>query len=237
MPLQSQQIITLACQIAKTPGMISQAGQKLNAILQDLCENQDIELARKTTTFPFTTSSGPYTLPDDYLRARKGMVFYTYNGVPYFPVPIDLSEYDALVQQAGFNDFPRDFTTDMAQTPPTMLFWPPPSIPGIVATVRYYSQMPEIATPETSKDVPWFPNSNYLITRLAGEMMQLAGDDRAEAFLSDDDRMHPLGAGVLLRKYLQMKDDPEGKTNTVKLDRRLFGTNFNRLPNTKIVGW
>jgi hypothetical protein len=205
--------------------------------LSDLCQNYDLELARKTTTFAFSTSSGPYTLPADYLRARKGMVFYTYNGIPYFPVPIDISEYDSLVQQAGFADFPRDFTTDMAATPPTMYFWPPPSIPGIIVTVRYYAQMPDIATPESSTDTPWFPNDNYLITRLAGEIMQLTGDDRAEKFLGDSDDATPLGAGVLLRKYLKLKDDPEGKTSTVQLDRRRFGTNWNRLKNSKQVGW
>ncbi len=237
MPLQAQQIVTLAAQIAKVPGYTAQSGQKLNAILADLCQNYDLELARKTTTFPFTVSSGPYTLPANYLRARKGMVFYTYNGIPYFMVPIDISEYDSLVQQAGFNDFPRDFTTDMAASPPAMFVWPPPSIPGIVVTVRYYAQMPDIATPESSESVPWFPNDNYLITRLAGELMQIAGDDRAEKFLGDDPNTAPLGAGTLLRKYLQMQADPEGKTNTVKLDRRLFGTSFNRLSTTKIVGW
>ena len=146
-----------------------------------------------------------------------------YNGIPYFMVPIDISEYDALVQQAGFSDFPRDFTTDMAASPPTMLVWPPSSI-VVPVTVRYYAQMPDIVTPETSTDIPWFPNDNYLITRLAGEMMQLTGDDRAEKFLGDSDDATPLGAGVLLRRYLKLKDDPEGKTETVKLDRRLFGS-------------
>ena len=237
MPLQAQQIVTLACQIAKVPGMVSQAGMKLNAILQDLNQNYDLELARKTTTLTFNLgTSGPYPLPADYLRARQGMVFYTYNGIPYSMVPIDISEYDMLVQQAGFNDFPRDFTTDMAVSPPNMYVWPPSSI-VVPVTVRYYATMPDIAAPETSAAIPWFPNDNYLITRLAGEMMQIAGDDRAEKFLGDSDDATPLGAGVLLRSYLRMKDDPEGKTNTVKLDRRLFGTNFNRLPNTKIVGW
>lgn len=237
MALTAQQIVTLACQISKCPGFTSQAGQKLNAILRDLCQNYDLELARLTTTFAFTTSSGPYAMPADYLRSRKGMVFYMYNGIPYSMVPIDISEYDMLVQQAGFNDFPRDFTTDMAVSPPNMFVWPPPSIPGIIVTVRYYAQKPDITSPESSLALPWFPNDNYLITRLAGELMQLTGDDRVEKFLGDDPDTAPLGAGTLLRRYLQMKDDPEGKTNTVKLDRRLFGTSFSRLPNSKIVGW
>lgn len=213
------------------------AGQKLNGILQDLCQNYDLEVARGTTSIVFTSLSGPYALPSDYLRSRKGMVFYLFQGVPYSMVSIDLDEYDLLVQQQGFADFPRDFATDMAASPPNMYFWPPPSISGVAATVRYYKQMPDIATPETSSVVPWFPNQNYLITRLAGEMMQVAGDDRVEAYLSEDEERHPQGAGVLLRRYLKMKDDPEGRTNRVQLDRRLFGTAFSRLKNTKLVGW
>jgi hypothetical protein len=236
MGLQAQQIVALACQIAKVPGMVSQAGQMLNAILSDLCQNHDLELARKTTNFTFNGTSGPYAMPADYLRARKGMVFYMYSGIPYSMVSIDLDEYDLLVQQAGFNDFPRDFATDMAVTPPNMYVWPPPSI-SVPVTVRYYSQMPDIATPETSATVPWFPVTNYLVTRLAGELMQIADDERFEAYLSGNEDVHPNGAGVLLRQYLKLKDDPEGRVATVQLDRRRFGTNWSRLPNTKIVGW
>ena len=237
--------------------MINQAGQLLNAILQDLCQDYDLEAARKTTILtltptatavgsPLPLGSGPYALPTDYLRARKGMVFYTFQGVPYFMVPMDLSEYDALVQQQGFNDFPRDFTTDMAVSPPNLFVWPPTSITTPM-TVRYYSQMADIGLgaygasdnqpPQTSTVVPWFPNTNYLVTRLAGEMMKIADDSRCESFLSSDADRCPGGAGSILRHYLQMKDDPEGKTNVVKLDRRLFGTNFSRLPNTKLIGW
>lgn len=223
--------------MAKAPGMTVLAGQKLNSILQDLCQNYDLEVASGTTSVVFTTSSGPYPLPSDYLRSRKGMVFYLFDGQPYSMVSIDIDEYDLLVQQQGFADFPRDFATDMSVSPPAMFFWPPPSIPGIAAIVRYFKQMPDIATPETSTAIPWFPNENYLTTRLAGEMMQLTGDDRAEAFLSDDENLHPGGAGVLLRRYLKMKDDPEGRTNRVQLDRRLWGTNFSRLKNSKLVGW
>jgi hypothetical protein len=216
--------------------MTAQAGQKFNSILQDLCQNHDLEVARKTFVFTFRSDSGPYALPADYLRSRKGMVFYMYNGIPYSMVSIELEEYDMLVQQLGFHDFPRDFATDMAASPPTMFVWPPPSI-VVPCTVRYYAQMPDIDTPQSSVSIPWFPNSNYLVTRLAGELMQVTGDDRAEAFLSDNDQVHPLGAGTLLRRYLKLKDDPEGRADTVKLDKRLFGIGWSRLPNTKIIGW
>jgi hypothetical protein len=246
-PYTSAQIVALATQIAKVPGFTAQAGQFLNQMLEELCQNHDLEIARGVTTFTFgnvTTAapngifsqSGPYTLPSDYLRSRKGMVFYIYNGTPYSMVPIDIAEYDMLVQQAGFNDFPRDFTTDMEQSPPTMYVWPPPSI-VVPVTVRYFRQMPPITTPESSTVVPWFPDQTYLITELAGRLCQMADDDRWESFLSDDEDRHPGGSRVQLRRYLKMKDDPEGKVNTVELDRRRFGTNWNRLPNTKIIGW
>ena len=247
MAYNASQIVTLAVQMAKVPGFTSQAGQLLNLILQELCQDYDMESARGVTTFTFgntagpapngiVSASGPYTLPADYLRARRGMVFYIYNGVPYFMVPIEIEEYDALIQQAGFNDFPRDFATDMQQSPPTMYVWPPPSI-VVPVTLRYYRQMPDITTPETSIVVPWFPNQPYLITELTGRLCQLADDDRWQSFLSNDEEQHPGGSKVILRRWLQMKDDPEGKTNTVQLDRRRFGINWNRLPNTKIVGW
>jgi hypothetical protein len=238
MSLTAAQIVTLSCQIAKTSGMISQAGQQLNAVLSELCQTYDFSAARTITTFNFTGTSGPYNLPADYLRTLKGKQFYTYNGQPYFMVRIELDEYDALVQQPGFQDFPRDFTVDMAQSPPAEYVWPPPSI-AVPVTVRYQRQMPDITTPETSATVPWFPFQQYLITRLAGEMMQIADDDRANYFLTNDEKINAQGAGVLLRRYLNLKDDPEGRTKTVELDRRRFGIGgqFNRLPNTKSIGW
>ena len=55
MALTAAQIVTLANQAAKTSGMTSQAGQKLNAILQDLCMTYDLAQARKLTTFTFNT--------------------------------------------------------------------------------------------------------------------------------------------------------------------------------------
>jgi hypothetical protein len=246
--LTAAQIVTKACQIAKTPGFTLQGGDYLNLVLDNLCQDYDLELARGFTTFnlgatvgtypsiPAGSLSGPYPMPTDYLRARKGDVFYTYQGVPYFMTPIDLSEFDRLVQQQGFNDFPRDFTTDMALSPPVMLVWPPPSLVA-PTTVRYYKQMPTIVNPSTSSTVPWFPNQLYLITATAGLLMMDASDTRWQEYLSDDEDRYPMGAGSQLRRYLKMKDDPEGKTDMVTLDRRRFGVQFNRLPNTKLIGW
>lgn len=240
MALTAEQIVSLACQIAKVPGFVSQAGQLLNNILDDLCRNYDFDLAKTTYNFTFSTSinggAGPFPLPEDFLRADISDVFYTIQGVPYIMTPIDNNEYDSLVQTSGFNSYPTVYTTVMEEVPFTMKVWPPSS-GAYPVTMRYRRLMPSITLPETSTDVPWFPQTSYLIARLAGELMQLANDNRWEAFLSDNEDQHPGGAGVLLRKYQKMQDDKANRTNTVQLDRRRFGTNFNRLRNTKQVGW
>ena len=154
-----------------------------------------------------------------------------------------------FVQQAGLSNFPVFYWTDMSLSGvtnsasgsggvavPVALFWQVPS-GAYPVTVRYFSQMPDISTPETSTAIPWFPNQTYLRTRVAGELMKITDDERADAFLSADEDRHPQGAGVMLRKYLQMKDDRSTRTRTVTLDRRRFGTSFDRLRNTKQVGW
>jgi hypothetical protein len=244
MPLTAAQIVTLACQKAKTPGMVSQAGQQLNVVLNELCRTYDIAEARKTATLTFNigapavnNGTGPYLLPADYLRTQNGKQFYLYNGQPYFMTRCEQWEYDALIQQPGFADFPRDFYVDTSVNPPQEFVWPPPSI-SVPVTVRYYALMPDIVTPESSAATPWFLYQAYLITRLAGEMMQIADDDRASFFLTDKEEINSQGAGVLLRRYLTMKDDPEGRAKTVELDRRRFGNqNWQLLPNTKQLGW
>lgn len=245
MPLSSAQIVTLACQKAKTPGMIQQAGQQLNSILQELCQTYDLADARGTFNFTFNTSfvggtnqgAGPYILPADYLRTQNGKQFYTYNFQPYKMQVVEQWEYDLLTQQPGFNDFPRNFYVDMSQNPPQEFVWPPPSI-AVPNTIRYFRQMPDITSPESSPVVPWFRFQNYLITRLTGEMMQIADDERATAFLTDKEEINAQGAGVLLRRFLTLKDDPEGRAKTVEMDGRRFGGNrWNSLPNTKNIGW
>lgn len=250
MSLTAAQICTLARQEAKCPGYSSQSGQLLNAILSELCQTYDFESIRKTASGSFNTSSpstwgyapgsGPNAMPSDCLRlARKGS-FYYISGVPYPLIGVKQEEFDTLVQQAGFASYPVQMYVDVSPlsggSPPNMYVWPP-AAGAYVYWVRYFPQMPDITTPETSSTVPWFPNQNYLITRLAGELMRITNDQRAPQFLGDNEEATPMGAGVILRKYLDMKDDPETSPKTVQLDRRRFGPAFSRLPNTKTVGW
>jgi hypothetical protein len=246
MPLQTQQIVSLACQDARVSGMVSQAGQILNMVLSDLCQTYDFSVAKKTYQFNFNPGQvlnsaigfpqAYQDFPDDYLRGIKGECFYIISGVPYPMIPVDQDEFDSLVSQAGLANFPVFFYVDISQAPPVGQFWMIPS-GAYPVIVRYFSQMPDIATPETSAVIPWFPNQTYLRRRLAGELMALSDDTRMDQFLSDDAEQHPSGAGVILRKYLQMKDDKSNRSQTVSLDRRRFGSSFDKLRSTKQIGW
>jgi hypothetical protein len=245
MGLQAQQIVSLALQIAKAPGYTTQGGQLLNAILQELCQSYDFVATRKNFQFLFSTGAtdalgyqpgcGPNLMPADYLRAEHKAAFFNISGTIYKMINVDQQEFDAFVQSPGNQNYPSFFYVDMAQSPPAMyVYWPAGG--AYAATVRYFAQMPDITQPETSATVPWFPNTNYLVRRLAGEIMLLTDDDRAGAFLGDNDEQTPQGAGVILRKYLTLQDDPEGRVKRIQLDRRFFkGPGI--LKNTKIVGW
>jgi hypothetical protein len=246
MALTAQQIVNLATQAAHVPGYVSQAGQLLNMILSDLAETQDLDLCRGTFNFNFIADNGsgngagPYPLPMDYLRAIRDGVFYTIYGVPYTMVAYDQSEYDMFVQTAGIASYPTAFYTDtspLGQEPPSnpvMWVWAPAS-GAYPVTLRYRRYLPDITTPETSTVVPWFPNQNFLITELTGQLLKLADDSRAESFLSDNPS--GMGSGNLLRKFMQMTNDDENRAKTVQLDRRRFGRRFDRLPNTKNIGF
>lgn len=210
--------------------MVSQAGQLLNMILADLAQTYDLGLATTTTTFVFNVAlgSGPIVLPADFLRVKPKGFFFTYSGVPYVLIPIDLDEYDALVQQGGIANFPEFYATDFETTPVQMFVWPPPS-GAYAATLRYFKQPADISTPETSAVVPWFPNQRTILQSLTGLMCELADDDRSDNF--------EIKAQAALERYLKLKDDPDGKAKLITLDRRQFGRSFNRLPNTKVIGW
>lgn len=247
MPLQAQQICSLARQIAKCPGYTTQSGQLLNVILADLCQDYDFEICKKTTNFNFNTGQtdfngyipgcGPNLMPADFLRAAHKEAFYNIQGTIYKLVGVEQFEFDAFVQSAGSQSYPSMFYVDMSQSPPALyVYWPASG--AYPATVRYYSQMPDIATPETSAVIPWFPNQKYLVTRTAGELMMLTNDDRAERYLGDTETADgsAFGAAAILKRYLKLKDDPENKVHRVQLDRRFF-RGPNNLKNTKLVGW
>jgi hypothetical protein len=256
MGLQAQQIVSLATQIAKCPGFTSQAGQFLNMILSDLCQDYDFDIIQETTNFNFNLSNtnlgtgfpdtngyaagcGPNPMPADFLRVAHKEAFYNIQGTIYKLIGYEKFEFDQFVQSAGNQSYPSAFYVDVSQTPPQMyVYWPAGG--AYPATVRYYPQKPDITTPETSTTVPWFPNTTYLVTRLAGELMRVTGDARVDQFIGGEgeegEKRYPSGANAILRRYLRMKDDPENKVRQVSLDRRYF-RGPTQLKNTKVVGW
>jgi hypothetical protein len=232
--LQAQQIVSDACSIAKGPGFKASAGRMLNMILSELCQNYDIELARGIAPVVVGSGgvgSGPYLLPTDYLRAARDAGIYLISGVPFRLINVDLAEFDIMIQAGGISNYPQYFATDVSQTPPAMYVWPPPS--GVfTVNIRYYKQMPDITTPETSAAIPWFPDTNYLITRLAGEVMNFTDDTRRDVFLGDG----PHGARGILDRWLKLQSDDEGRAKTVELDHRRFRSGDSS-KNTKKLGW
>ena len=254
MPLTAAQICAKAAGIARVPGFTAQAGDYLNVVLAELAQNYDFSSLKQTYNFNFNTSQINYlgqafqNFPAGYLRGIEKESFYLISGQPYPMIPVDQMEFDQLVQQAGVSGFPVFYTVDMSLTGtsnslavgvpgalnvPVAVFWPVPS-GGYPVTIRYYSQPADIATPASSSQVPWFPNQNYLITRVAGQLMMDADDDRWKSYLSDDQEG---GSGYLLRHYLQMQGDKSDRSQTVKLDRRRFGASYERLKVTKLLGW
>lgn len=243
MALTAAQIVSLACQDAAAPGYTSQAGQLLNVVLQNLCEDWDFDAAKGTTVFNFNPGTltnpnlypnvqpggGPYPLPADFLRMvdDKDATWYL-QGTPYPMIPCDLSEYDNLVQQAGQQSYPYIFATDVSQQPANLLVWPPAS-GSYQCLIRYYRLMPDITAPENSTTVPWFRNTNYLRVQLAAELMGITDDTRRNEWLERAEK--------ILLSYMKRKDDNGDRAITVKLDRRTFHRNFSSLPNTKITGW
>jgi hypothetical protein len=242
--LTAAQIVDLSCQIAKCDGFTLQAINLLNQILLELSQDYDFDIIRKSFTFTFSTTanglgyapgSGPNPMPSDFLRLHRKGHFYDISGVKMRPTGVDQAEFDSYVQQAGLNSYPTRFYVNVAETPMGLYVWPPAS-GAFAATVRYNPVMPDLPVPADAT-VPWFPNPNYLITRLSGELMRITNDDRLVEFLSDDEDRHPAGAGVILKRYMRMKDNPEQAAKMVMLDPRLFRGGWGELRNTKLVGW
>ena len=103
--------------------------------------------------------------------------------------------------------------------------YPPPS-GAYPVTIRYQRMMPPIT--DTAK-IPWFPNEDFLITKLAARMMDISDDSRA--------REKDAQALATLARYISEKDDDRTRVGTVQLDRRRVGPSMRVLPNTKQVGW
>lgn len=236
MPLTSAQLILRACQIAKRPGFTVQAGQSLNQILLDLVREYDLPVALNSTSISISGSgdnfgTGPYDLPANYLRMASRDATYLVAGVPFVMTQITLAEFDSKIHTMGIANYPLAFATDVSQNPPQLFVYPPPVL-MFDLRIRYYGTLPEIANPETSSVVPWFPDQGYLINRLAGELMRDAGDQRYTDFLGDG----PSGAMGILRRFLNLQGDREDAAQIAQLDRRYFGPAARSFGPSKVTG-
>jgi hypothetical protein len=219
MPLTSAQLITRACVIAKVPGYRAQAGVYLNMLLSSLCQEYDFDYIKETQTISLTTAAG-YALDADHLRTKE--VFYNVNGNPFYLFQIPIETYHMLFNGPGVSNYPNKYAVDVSTTPHTILFYPPPSITQDV-TVNYYPQKDDITTPEDSSATPWFINQEYLIRKVAANLMLETDDERQPLF--------ELQAEKMLEKILTMKDDKGGFSETIKLSRERFRNGMPQNPN------
>jgi len=202
------------------------AGQLLNNILLELAQDYDLSLTINTTQLTLTGSgpnngTGPYLLPLNYLRSCSKDLTYYISGVPYLLVQITLAQFDLLILTQGVASYPTNYCTDISPlatgSAPYLYVYPPP-VGSLTLQVRYYGSFPDITTPETSTQIPWFPNQTYLKTRLAGELMAITGDQRQEQYLGDG----PQGSIGILRRFLNLQGDREDTGSQIILDPRNF---------------
>ena len=230
--LQAQQIVSLACTIAKCPGYIQQGGQFLNMALEDLWLHRDLKINRVTEFITVQANNfGPFTLPLNYLRTYD--LFFEQNNLPYFLNPISTEEYDQEFKDPSIANYPYEFmtilvdeTTAIAQNSAGTLFIYPQSSGQITLTHRYMVKQPDIVSPETSTIIPWFPDQDYLIKATAARLMDITDDTRRESFLQQLQNM--------LRVHLIMEGDEQQVVKSVRLDPRRFHTNRTLKP-TKIT--
>lgn len=209
-------IVKTACQIAKVPGYLSYAGSLLNGILEELWQVNNFAFSRQKTAVDCTQAQPQdgYLLPSDHQRTLE--VFYVVNDAPQAVTQVPIEQYDGLFQGASLSSYPQMYCVDVAQAPNTILFYPRPPL-AVSVTIRYLPQKPDIVTPETSAEVPWFPGRLYLTTRLAGELMMISDDQRRDSFLKSAEGM--------LSKFLIMgEDDRENYVRRVRLDPLAFKT-------------
>ena len=225
MSLTSQQLISLATQKAKVPGMTIQAGQMLNVILEELAQTYDLSIGLNTSTITLNagTGTGPYTLPTNYLRMSSDILYITAGAQV---TKITLQQLDQLTAVGAAAAAPTNWTTDVSLTPPVLYVWPPANA-TIPLKIRYYGSFTDIVTPETSSAVPWFPCQGYLSSRLLGELYALnSKNEMAQLYLGDT----PVGAAGILRRYLFVQGDRQSDAQQILSDRRMYGQMSNPFP-------
>lgn len=220
MTITAAQIVADACAIAKAPGYLGSGGRQLNLVLNDLCLHRDLKLNRIQASIPIQIGiNGPFALAANYLRTYD--LFYTVNNFPYFLFPMGQDEFDALFKDPSIANYPYAFTTDLtnqATQTAGQLFIFPQSNTALTLTHRYMINRADIASPENSATVPWFPDQDYLVRATACRIMDFTDDARREGMKKDCEAM--------LRSHLIMGDGDEQKVvKGVKLDPQRFHVN------------
>jgi len=114
----------------------------------------------------------------------------------------------------------------MFGTSPNLYVYPGPS-GAFPCTLRYQRQMPQIT--DTTR-VPWFPDQQFLLTRLTAEMMVTTDDERYGRLIADSTKR--------MGEYHAFADDKTNRAQTVLLDRDRWGRRgWNNLKNTKSIGY
>lgn len=223
--LNASQIVTRALAIAKAPGFLTQGGQYLNLVLNDLVLHRNLKMLRQKQTINVTVgSNGPFALETDYLRTYD--LFYTINNFPYFLYPISQEQYDELFKDPSIANYPYSYATDLTATqiPGTAgsLFIFPQSNTALALTHRYMRNMADIVTPETATSTPWFPDQDYLIHATATRVMKETDDQRHDAFVKEGEEM--------LRTHIIMDGDEQQVVKEIRLDPRRFHMNRSLRP-------
>ena len=235
-------IIQDAKQIARCPGYDPQAGDFLNELLATLAQTYDFPESQQLISKPIGPMMGDapqvaqpfqwYSLPlpagATYLRTKE--VFYNVLGTIFWLNQLLPEQFDQLFQGSGISNYPYWYVVDAtasAGNTPIMGFYPPPNI-ALTIHIRVQFQPPDVLNPSTSTSVPWFKNRRYLVTRLAADLMQLTGDNRATQFAND--------ATGMLDKYLMKLPDKDNVATRVKLDPLMFRA-LHALPPTKTTGF
>lgn len=217
--LTAAQICTLARSIAKCSGFAVQSGQMLNLVLDDLCLNRDLKINRASTTITVSSgTNGPFNLEQDYLRTYD--LFFEQNGLPYFLRPISQEQYDLEFKDPQVANYPYEFTTDitpLAADPSTgipLLYIYPQSSGSIELTHRYMIRREAISSPESSTEIPWMLDQDYLLHATATKLMKITDDERWAAYVERGEMM--------LRPHLIMEGDEQQVVKEVRLDPRRF---------------
>lgn len=224
--LTAQRIVYQACVIAKAPGMLQLGGEQLNLTLDDLCLNRMLKMNRVTQILAIpANTNGPLNLEEDYLKTYD--MFYMINGEPFFLNQITQEQMDGEIISPQVNNYPYEFSTDITPQanalPATMTIYPQIVVPTNF-THRYFLRRDSIVTPESSSDIPWMQDQDYLIHATATRMMKITDDARWENFEAKGD--------MLLQKHLLMQGDEQRSVITVGRDPRRW-RNTKSLPSTK----